>query len=58
MKHITKPVAKKSEKIILDDNKYAKSTLGDRLEVSGKKQNVLRVLWNFASDDWYLISAT
>ena len=36
MKHITKPVAKK---IILDDNKYAKSTLGDRLEVSGKKQN-------------------
>ena len=45
------PVADQLEKIIPEDNSYAKSTLGDRLEVSSKEQKVLRVLWNFAYDD-------
>ena len=30
---------------------YAKSILGDRLEVSSREQKFLGVLWNFASDD-------
>ena len=40
MKQITKPVAEQSEEILLDDNSYAKSTLGNRRQVSAKEQNV------------------
>ena len=45
------PVADQLEKIIPEDNSYAKSTLGDWLEVSSKEQKVLGVLWFFAYDD-------
>ena len=43
MKQITKSVAEQSEEILLDDNSYAKSTLGNRREVSAKEQNVLHL---------------
>ena len=45
------PVTDQFEKIIPEDNSYAKSTLGDMLEVSSKDQKLLGVLWNFAYDD-------
>ena len=45
------PVADQLKKIIPEDNSYAKSTLGDRLEVSSKDQKLLGVFWNFAYDD-------
>ena len=51
--HLTdmNPVADQLKKIIPEDNSYAKSTLGDRLEVSSKDQKLLGVFWNFAYDD-------